>query len=176
MAGQPGSNPLPEHFFEAPDKDTPRAAPKFVLTRHATEEAEDGFQGYSGDRAFIQRMRERIKDWPGENLRSRIRPSKRPAAKLFDCDYYLAATATLPSKGRARLLVDAAVESYPLFPILHRPTFEHSFENMYAMSSNEYTTVQLRFLPLLYALLALGCIFVQLDSAESTREQDITEG
>ncbi|KIW23502.1 uncharacterized protein PV07_11695 [Cladophialophora immunda] len=176
LAGHSSPHHPSEHSPEYSDEDISWAAPKFILTRHATEEAEDGFQGYSGDRAFIQRMREKIKNWPGDNVRSRIRPPMRPVAKLFDCDYSLAASACLPSKERARALVDAAVESYSLFPILHRPTFDRSFENMYAIPPSDYTAEQLRFLPLLYALLALGCMFIQLDSMESSREQEITEG
>ncbi|EXJ67403.1 uncharacterized protein A1O5_09416 [Cladophialophora psammophila CBS 110553] len=135
---------------EHPDEDISWATPKFVLTRHATEEAEDSFQGYSGDRAFIQRMREDIKNWP--------------------------VTVCLPSKAKARALVDAALESYSLFPILHRPSFDRSFNDIYALGSNESTAAELRFLPLLYAVLALGCIFIQKDAGQSSREQETTEG
>ncbi|KIW97585.1 uncharacterized protein Z519_01169 [Cladophialophora bantiana CBS 173.52] len=161
---------------EHPDNDISWVTPKFVLTRHATEEAEDSFQGYSGDRAFIQRMREDIKNWPGDNVRSRIRPPSRPVAKLFDCDYSPAVTVCLPSKAKARALVDAALESYSLFPILHRPSFDRCFDDIYALGSDESTAEELRFLPLLYAVLALGCIFIQKDTGQSSRELEITEG
>ncbi|KIW83852.1 hypothetical protein Z517_03098 [Fonsecaea pedrosoi CBS 271.37] len=176
LAGQSSLSYSSEHSPEDHDEDISWTAPRFILTRHATEEAEDGFQGYSGDRAFIQRMRERIKDWPGDNVRSRIRPPRRPCAKLFECDYPLAATACLPPRERARALVDAAVESYSLFPILHRPSFDRSLESIYATTPNDFTIEQLRFLSLLYAALALGCMFIQVDSAHASREHEIAEG
>ncbi|KIY03555.1 uncharacterized protein Z520_00246 [Fonsecaea multimorphosa CBS 102226] len=176
LAGQPSQYQHSEYSPENFDETMSWMAPRFIITRHAPEEAEDGYQGYSGERAFIERMRERIKGWQSDSVNSRLRPPKRPPAKLFDCDYSLAAAACLPSRGRARALVDAAVDTYSLFPILHRPSFDRSFENIYTISPNDYTAEQLRFLPLLYAVLALGCLFIQVDSMESSREQQITEG
>ncbi|OAP63265.1 hypothetical protein AYL99_02492 [Fonsecaea erecta] len=175
LAGQPCPY-AHEDSPEGSDEDISRTAPKFILTRHAIEDPGDVFQGYSGDRAFIQRMRERIKDWPGDNVRSRMYPPKRQTANLFDCDYSLAATTCLPPKEWARALVDAAVQSYSLFPILHRPSFDRSFEDLYAIRPNDYMAEELRFIPLLYAVLALGCMFIQADPQKSSREQEIAEG
>ncbi|OAL36194.1 hypothetical protein AYO20_04608 [Fonsecaea nubica] len=55
LAGQSSLSYSSEHSLEDHDEDISWTAPRFILTRHATEEAEDGFQGYSGDRCmFIQ--------------------------------------------------------------------------------------------------------------------------
>ncbi|ETI29613.1 hypothetical protein G647_02066 [Cladophialophora carrionii CBS 160.54] len=148
---------------------------KFVLTQHATENSEDGYHGYSGDRSFIQRMRE-VRNWAGAEVHRRLRRSDGQLPSLFEPDYGLAATAYLPSKERSRTLIDAALDAYALTPILHRPTFDYSWNVIYSIEPSQYTADELRFLPLLYAVLALGCLFAQADAQKSSRDTAKADG
>ncbi|KIW72945.1 hypothetical protein PV04_01103 [Phialophora macrospora] len=152
-----------------------RPMDKFVLTQHAAENGDDGYQGYSGDRSFIQRMRE-IRNWAGAEVHRRLRRSDGQLPRLFEPDYGLAATAYLPSKERSQTLIEAALDAYSLTPILHRPTIDYSWNVVYSIESSQYTANELRFLPLLYAVLALGCLFAQADAQKSSRDFAKAEG
>jgi hypothetical protein len=152
-----------------------RPMDKFGLTQHAAENGEDGYQGYSGDRSFIQRMRE-IRNWAGTEVHRRLRRSDGQLPRLFEPDYGLAATACLPSKERSQTLIEAALDAYSLSPILHRPTFDYSWNVVYSIESSQYTPNELQFLPLLYAVLALGCLFAQADAQKSSRDIAKAEG
>ena len=158
------------------DGDKFRRLNNFVLTRHAIEEGEAGYQGYSADRAFIQRLREKLKNWQGAEVHRRFRAPESELPKLFEPDYGLAATTCLPSKERSRALIDAALDSQSLFPILHRPSFDYTWNLVYTIEPAQYTVAEIRFLPLLYAVLALGCIFSHAQGQKSSREYAAAEG
>jgi hypothetical protein len=156
-------------------RDNMRPMDKFVLTQHATESGEAGYQGYSGDRSFIQRMRE-VRNWAGAEVHRRLRRSEGQLPRLFEPDYGLAATTYLPSKERSRILIEAALESHSLLPTLHRPTFDYSWNVVYSIESSQYTADEVRFIPLLYAVLALGCLFAQADTQKPSRDNAKAEG
>lgn len=161
--------------YDDDDRDESSAVNKFVLTRHAIEEGEAGFQGYSADRAFIQRLREKLKNWQGAEVHRRFRALESEQPKLFEIDYGLAATACLPPKEKSRALIDAALDSQPLLAILHRPSFEYTWNIVYTIEPAQYTVDEIRFLPLLYAVLALGCT-VSVSHSESPGEFTAAEG
>lgn len=64
----------------------------------------------------------------------------------------------LPPKTVAEDLVESALENVcALSQIVHRPTFYLMFNRVYDLGTVKYGTEETKFLPLLYALMALGC-------------------
>ncbi|KAF2098972.1 hypothetical protein NA57DRAFT_76206 [Rhizodiscina lignyota] len=171
----PGSSQSPTDPTHGANNDY-RHTDKYVLTQHAIENGEAGYQGYSGDRAFMQLMRDKLRNWPGAEVHGKLRRSAEQLPKLFESDYSLAETVLLPPRDECRALIDAALESHALFPILHWPNFECSLRFLYSIGPSQYTADELRFLPLFYAVLALGCLFSQKDTQKSSRSSAKANG
>jgi hypothetical protein len=157
-------------------KDVHSGVNEFAPSQHAIDEGEGGYQGYSGDKAFLRRMQEKLKNWPSSEIHRRMILPETPIPSLFDPDHALAMTVSLPPRDKAQILIDAALDSHALFPILHRPTFDYMCNLVYTFRIDEYAAQELRFLPLLYAVLALGCLSAQHGGNMSSREQRISEG
>jgi len=71
-------------------------------------------------------------------------------------------TAALPMKNRAEVLVNKCLnEACILMRFIHQPTFDVMFERIYRKEAGgeEYDNEEYRFLPLLYFVLAVGCVF-----------------
>lgn len=128
---------------------------------HAIEQGEIEFQGYSADRTFIQELKEKLGDWPGgDTTRSQLPPGK-PVPGFFDLDARLSDEVNLPTKESATKLVEAALDAQILLHIIHRPSFDVSFNLIYSLDRSEYSIKEMKFLPLLYAVLSYGCLFVE---------------
>ncbi|KAJ9609089.1 hypothetical protein H2200_006860 [Cladophialophora chaetospira] len=169
------SSPVPQRGLKSAAVSAPSSTSKLALTRHATQDGEAEYQGYSADRSFLQRMRE-VGNWAGAEIHRKLRRSEGQLPRLFEPDYGLAATAYLPSKERSRTLIDAALDAYSLLPILHMPTFDSSWNIVYSIEPSHYSAEDYRFLPLLYAVLALGCLFNQSDGQRTSRDSAKAEG
>ncbi|PVH97557.1 hypothetical protein DM02DRAFT_78411 [Periconia macrospinosa] len=85
----------------------------------------------------------------------------------------------LPSKKEARRLCDKAlIDAGALLRVVHLPSFYKSVDRLYETSPENYTNTENSFLPLLYAVLALGTLFSKNDSEtdQSHYEATIDEG
>ena len=81
------------------------------------------------------------------------------------------ATATLPSKETAQQLCGSALnDASALLNVCHKPSFFTSLNRIYDIPSSEYAAEDKRFLPLLFAVMALGALFDK--SEESELEKD----
>jgi hypothetical protein len=156
---------LSEHNEQGSIEDTV----EYATTQHAIDQGETGYQGYSADRAFIQRMKEKLGTWPGIDINRRLRPRDITAPSLFEPENQLAGQASLPPKTRASELIEAALDSHTPLHIVHRPSFDESFHVLYSLSPREYGPEEMRFLPLVYALMALGCLFTEPDASDANR-------
>ena len=68
----------------------------------------------------------------------------------------------LPPKETARRLVRYALDdACAIVPCVHQPSFYTSFDRIYDISTDNYNTQDQRFLPLLYVVIALGCLFAK---------------
>jgi hypothetical protein len=86
-------------------------------------------------------------------------------------------TALLPSKNIALELVDAALDdACSIENFVHRPTFDYHFDCIYNMDPRDYGPQEVRYLPLLYAVLALGCLFWEKQLKESGVNTAIRKG
>lgn len=143
---------------------------------HTIEQGEMEFQGYSADRTFIQELKEKLGDWPGgDTTRSQLPPSL-SVPGLFDLDDRLSDEATLPTKEWATKLVETALDAQILLQIIHRPSFDASFSLIYSLDRPEYSMREVKFLPLLYAVLAYGCLFIESGSVSSGHNEMLSQG
>jgi hypothetical protein len=130
-----------------------------VSIQHAIQVSVLGYAGCTADSAFIQRMRQKLGDWAGEDLGIKLQPRRGPLPRYFDPDYALADQAQLPPKRDALKLVDVTLDTHSLLSIIHRPTFDHQLNLLYSLDAKDYGMEAYRFLSVLYAVLALGCLF-----------------
>ncbi|KAH6604058.1 hypothetical protein Trco_007504 [Trichoderma cornu-damae] len=79
---------------------------------------------------------------------------------LFQSDARCSEDVPLPGRFQAMRLVEAALDAQILLHIIHRPSFEFCFNMVYSLEPSEYSAKERRFLPLLYAVLAYGSLFV----------------
>lgn len=69
-------------------------------------------------------------------------------------------SAGLPSRKVAVALVDAALDdACALDRFIHRPTFNYYLARLYELDPDEYGTDETKYIPLVYSVLALGCLF-----------------
>ncbi|PYI27539.1 hypothetical protein BP00DRAFT_353152 [Aspergillus indologenus CBS 114.80] len=118
--------------------------------------------GSSGERSFIERLKLELGDSPGIDFESRLRVKERLAPRLFllgspNC---LSRTSVpLPERQRAQILVNQALDAHLLYNALHRPTFTSVFQLLYSLDREDYGETETNHIPLLYSLMAVGCLF-----------------
>lgn len=81
----------------------------------------------------------------------------------------------LPSKEDARVLVEVSLgRACSLLRFVHGPTFMHMFDRIYDLPQESYGTAENKFLPLLYVVLALGCMFHTLPGEDASEPSENT--
>ncbi|KAH3996273.1 hypothetical protein HBH98_116410 [Parastagonospora nodorum] len=92
-------------------------------------------------------------------------PSPNSTLSLADTSSATPTGADLPPKDEAQALCDAAiVEASAMLRVVHLPTFYKQFDRMWELSPDQYGNAENGFLPLLFAVLALGKLFSKHDS------------
>lgn len=127
------------------------------------------FHGHSSGHAFMSRFRAQFHDLPIPDLHAPANRS-RPFSQLLESspksagsspfDIHIPTSLDLPSKQIAKemcrnTLDDATV----LMRFIHQPSFYRRFDRIFALDPDHYTTADVRFLPLLYVVMAVGCLF-----------------
>ncbi|KAL2851625.1 fungal-specific transcription factor domain-containing protein [Aspergillus pseudoustus] len=138
------------------------------------DEGEARFGCSSGDRAFIDRLRDELGKCPGADFDSRLRLSDRPGVKLFPSAKVEPRAISLPPRERAEYLTNIALDSTVLYHVVHRPTFDSAFELLYSLDPSDYGQEEMRHIPLVYALMALGCLSEKTNNGLSDSSDDIT--
>ncbi|KZM23457.1 DNA binding [Ascochyta rabiei] len=85
----------------------------------------------------------------------------------------------LPSKKEAiSLCENAIIDAGAMQRVVHLPTFHKQLDRMYEIPTENYTNAENNFLPLLYAVLALGKLFSQSEHEldKSDYETDVDDG
>ncbi len=137
------------------------------------------FHGHSSGLSFIRRMRQRYGDLMGPDskytpfvmpkaMAQVDRPSSRtPHGRPPDDGGGGPNVADLPPKPVAQALVSNAIDDgCAVLLFVHRPTFDALFARIYDQPAARYGDEEHRFLPLLYAVLALGCLFAKAEQSE----------
>ena len=137
------------------------------------------FHGHSSGRVFLRRMREQFgalvgKENPGnmpfKNYRS-IKPLDSPKVPAESpIDRNLSITHELPDKHCAQLLCKNALDDAgAMLRLEHRPTFLLMFDRVYDTPVEEFGDEENRFVPLLYAVIALGTLFAKAEESQLQR-------
>ena len=130
------------------------------------------FHGGSSGLIFVQRMREQFGGLLGTHKSTPVLPripNPAPMPPTFDSprssaespmEAGLPNTMDLPSRESAQILcVNALDSACALLRFVHQPTFYEMFDRIYDVPVESFGDEENRFLPLLYVVLALGCMF-----------------
>jgi hypothetical protein len=130
------------------------------------------FHGGSSGTVFVKRMREQFGGLLGGGYGTPFLPRlprTAPLGPIYDSprsatespyETGLPNTLDLPSRETARALCTMSLEcACALLRFVHQPSFYEMFDRIYDLPPEQYGDEENRFLPLLYVLLALGCMF-----------------
>ena len=154
------------------------------------EEGNWDYHGHSSGLSFMRRMQQQFGDIIASPSASSPFVKYRPMSQVFDSpssthqspadsSNTLPSGTDLPPKKEARILCDnALIDAGALLRVVHIPTFYKSMDRVYELSSENYGNAENTFLPLLYAVLALGTLFSKQDGEldEVGYESTIDEG
>ncbi|PWY88160.1 hypothetical protein BO70DRAFT_359646, partial [Aspergillus heteromorphus CBS 117.55] len=143
----------------------PTSTDPIVQGRLTYGEARSG--GSASDRAFIERLKAELGDWATADFDSRLRLREKPGVQLFQSRSPSAHTVSLPPRDRAEYLINLAIDASVLYHVLHQPTFDATFELLYTLDRNDYGEGEMRHIPLVYALMAFGCLFEHIGEGSS---------
>ena len=141
------------------------------------------FNGNSSGYSFLRAVRFQFGNILGPEYEATLKaPLRFPPVKKFPgvespkssldspLDSSLLNTHDLPNKDCARLLSsDAMDEGCALLRFVHQPTYYEMFDRIYDVPQEEWGTDEVKFLPLLYTVLAYGTMFGQSDNSKLKR-------
>lgn len=135
------------------------------------------FRGTSSGAVFLKRMKEHFGGLLGYDVQTAFlhRTFKNAGLLKFDSpqstsystpssDAYPHHIYDLPPKKRARQLCYSALTcATALFRILHLPSFFERFDDVYDKPAEDFDVEDNRFLGLVYAVMAVGCMYITAD-------------
>ena len=139
------------------------------------------FHGHSSGLIFLRRLRQQFGDLMGaaENHGAMFLQTK-PMTQIFDsprssADSPMEPTAPniedLPSKECARELCEVALDdACALMRFIHQPTFYTMFDRIYNTDAERYGKEENTYLPLVYAVIAVGCLFSKTENSKLQKE------
>ncbi|KAL4778018.1 hypothetical protein BJX76DRAFT_344343 [Aspergillus varians] len=156
-------------------KGSPQSSKSSTGGQHVDQPLDGPRQGVArftfspGDRAFIERLKTELGDQPGADFDSRLHIREKPGVQLFQSTRPGSQIVSLPPRERAEHLTNIALDASVLYQVVHRPTFDAAFELLYSLDRSDYGEAEAKHIPLVYALMALGCLFEEVSSASSER-------
>ncbi|OGM51168.1 hypothetical protein ABOM_000391 [Aspergillus bombycis] len=165
---------IQENSNDNPASDTSGRVPNVRLPSALENQGEARFLHSAAHMDFVRRLKDELGNWPGADAENRVRARNVPAPKFFPLTNGPAQAISLPSRDRARYLVNLAFDAHFLHNFVHRPTFDSIFALLFTLNVKDYSSEEYRYLPLLFSLMALGCLFEMDD--EGSREAFILEG
>lgn len=123
------------------------------------------YHGHTSGIIFVRRLRKQLgaTDIPITRPRAMSHMLESPnSASVSDSpqDALLSPTHDLPPRAVAsRLCHNALDDACALMRFVHEPSFYASLERIYDLSPDQYTNEENSFLPLLYIVMAVGCLF-----------------
>ncbi|RPB21954.1 hypothetical protein L211DRAFT_851166 [Terfezia boudieri ATCC MYA-4762] len=133
------------------------------------------FHGHSSSIAFLSHLKSNFQRVLGEDITSSIK-STFPKATSSGVIRKSTATSPLPTREVATILVDNCLEdACALMRFVHRPSFDKLFDRIYDVSESEWGQQERDFLPLLYEVMAVGCLFAD-DVGDMGVGHSIAEG
>lgn len=122
------------------------------------------YHGHSSGLIFIRRLRNQLSNSDAQSALPNFRPPPQmlesPKSTLESPDSNVAPTHDLPSRAVARRLCRNALEvGCALMRFVHEPSFYAMFDRIYDTPPEQYTNQENSFLPFLYIVLGVGCLF-----------------
>lgn len=121
------------------------------------------YHGHTSGIIFVRRLRKQLgaADIPMTRPRTMSYMLESPkSVSESPQDASLHPTHDLPSRAVARRLCHNALDdACSLMRFVHEPSFYASLERIYDVSPDQYTNEENSFLPLLYIVMAVGCLF-----------------
>lgn len=145
---------------------TPIVAEPVAKIWHSAEKGDIEFQGYSADRTFVQGFKDELGGWEFDAGHNKL-PNLFQVRGLLDTSDESLTEVKLPEKAIAAKYIDAAIDAQLLFSVIHRPSFNSSFNLIYTLDQCHYSAHEWRFLALFYAVLAFGCLSADIHREES---------
>jgi hypothetical protein len=146
------------------------------------------YHGHSSGLSFVRRMREQWGEVMLPQGHGTPFVKSRPMSQVFDSprsvnDSPLESSSThaeLPPKDVALQLCDSAInDAASILRVVHYPTFLRQVDRLYEVPQESYGNEENVFLPLMYAVMALGTLFSKDEGADLDRkgyENAINEG
>jgi hypothetical protein len=144
------------------------------------------YQGHGSSSAFMRRLGERFGDVSDSGLGKDTVLRLRSMSQIFepsrDAEEQSYADSThdfiqLPSRELAFDLTSSALnDACSILNFIHKPTFYSMFDRMYLISPEQYGYEENKFLPLLYACLAVGYLFTNNEQANFGYAHAVSEG
>jgi hypothetical protein len=136
------------------------------------EEGNWDYQGHSSGLSFMRGLRQfddmfQIPSDRSPSIKHRTMSQDSPSPTSFSMagSTTLPAGVVLPSREEARTLCDNAIIEYSaMLRVVHLPTFYQQLDRLYDTAPENYGNAENSFLPLLYAILALGKLFSEHES------------
>ena len=134
------------------------------------------FHGASSGSVFLRRMRDNFRDLLGPQTKLALSPRPERPSGLTTLDVPSIRVGTIsptfadhPPKEHARSLCYYSLSCATcLVRIVHVPTFYAKFDMVYDKPIDSLNTEESRFLGLIYAVLALGCMYKNLDNGSGS--------
>ena len=128
------------------------------------------YHGHSSGLSFVRRMREQLGDVMGPETKSTPFVKSRPMSQVFDSPRSVNAESPntesivsgteLPAEDVARDLCSTAInDASVLLRAVHIPSFWRSFDRLYSLPFEHFANQDHKFLPLLYSVMAVGCMY-----------------
>lgn len=143
---------------------------------HLDDQGHWDFYGQSSGMIFLRRMREQFGDLlakfedtglpftKSSTISGRLMSPKSTSGSPMDSSKNNAQDR--PAKSCARKLCSYALnDAAALFPFVHKPTFYNMFDRIYDTPRASYEPSDEKFLPLLYSVIALGCLFATAEES-----------
>ena len=131
------------------------------------------YHGTSSGFTFMQNLRAQFGDLsvpdprvPNSKIRTTSHLIESPkSASSPPCDFSLPSTADLPEKEKALQLCRNTLEdACALMRFVHKPKFYGKVCRIFETGPENYTNDDIHFLPLLYVVMAVGCLFDQTEN------------
>ena len=174
----------------APHREPDSDLESMITSKGALDQNENGEYNYFGASSgfnFLRRMSEEFGELVSPKRENDSLPASRGSKdktnrmssvimnlpgrpKLDSPSEHGSSIGDLPSRDKARRLVQYALDdACAIIPCVHQPSFFSSFHRIYNLDFEEYNTQDHRFLPLLYVVMALGCLFAKDEDSELER-------
>jgi hypothetical protein len=103
----------------------------------------------------------------GQDFESPVTPAEERQTSPFGSKGEQSSTIRLPSRKEARRLCNSALsDATAILNICHQPSFYRSFDRIYDRTPDTFEVEDNQFLPLLYAVLAVGSLFDKSEESE----------